>query len=147
MRAVHVDYKLVAIALIAVATNASAELTLRLEPEAEDPGTSSMPARFGQAKSGKGSGAATQFAISYSDRTRITFAGAYARDQSVSGDRVKDDYKKGKAQAQYAFYDVANPPKGKTLFSLVFERSIGREALSTSTNKKASTGLYLGVRL
>lgn len=271
--------------LAAIALNTHAQLTLRLDPEAEDPGSSSMPARFGHSKGSKGSGAATQFAISYSvaksgksgelifepyvalaindnsstatdrksaevgvksvygdlslgtawlldasasrsrdraattssaeltmsaepvakwlklglgytpgqwglfvrpklkayhintmdtddaskapkgkatglsgelaldlflpfsDRTKVTVSGAYARDQAVSGSRIKDDYKKAKATVEYSFYNVAEPPKGKALFSLILERSIGRDALSTTTDKKASTGFYLGAKL
>lgn len=267
------------------AIDASAQLTLRLEPEAEDPGTSSMPARFGHAKSNKGSGAAVQFAISYSivkagksrdfiyepyvaiavndnaststdrksaevgaksvygdategaawlldaaisrsrdrvagtssaegtisaepvaawlkfglgytpgkwglfirpklklyhlntmetddaafapsgtatglstevaldlflpviDRAKITLSGAYAHDVSVSGNKSKDSYKKGRAQVEYFFYNVADPQKGKALFSVIVDRAIGRDALSTTTAIKASTGVYVGVKL
>ncbi|MBC3832411.1 hypothetical protein H8K33_12970 [Undibacterium amnicola] len=84
---------------------------------------------------------------SFCDRAKITFSGTYARDITASGDRLKDTYKKGKIQLEYAFYDAANPPKGQTLFSLLIERSIGREMLSTSIEKKVSTGIYLGVKL
>lgn len=286
MTRIHIAARLASgLLLVGAAETACAQLTLRLDPELDDPGTSSMPARFGYTKSKKGSGATTQFALSYQvtkasaganvvyepyvalvvndnpaiatdrksaevglksvvgdvtqgvawlvdasgsrsrdrvagassaegkltvepvsawlkhglgytsgrwglflrpklsvyfvktletedattspmgkttgasadlavdlflpmlSRAKFTFVGTYARDYSVSGDRKKDDYKKAKFQAEYALYDVTSPPKGKALFSLVFERSIGRDAMSTSPQKKASTGLYLGLKM
>ena len=281
----HVFQRLAAAALAATSAAAPAQLTLRLDPEVEDPGTSSMPARVGYANSGRGQGAATQLAITYgivkglkgggliyepyaaltindnpatvtdkkageigvksvygdvtqgtawlvdgqlsrsrdngattsssevalsaepvasylkfglgytagkwglfvrpkaklyylntlesddpvkapegeaggvaaeialdlflpfSDRMKVTLSGLLASDQVASGDRIKDNYRKGKAQLEYAFYNAAEPPKGKALFSVVLERSIGRDPLSTSTDKKASSGLFLAAKL
>jgi|JI10StandDraft_1071094.scaffolds.fasta_scaffold400167_1 hypothetical protein len=83
---------------------------------------------------------------SFSDRTKISLAGSYAKDYSASGKRMKDDYKKGTVQFEYVFYNAAEPPKGKALFSLIVERTIGRDALSTSQEKQASTGIYIGAQ-
>lgn len=267
-----------------VSTSALADLTLRLEPEADDPGTHSMPARLGFASSNKGEGANTQFAISYnltkngngdnllyepyvalvvsdnpatktdkkslefgvksvygdvtqgtswlidanvagskdsivgtrsietklsaepvstilkygqgytknkwgvfvrpkiavyhlytlqtddpalapegkaygisvslavdvfpsfSDRTKFNFSTTHAHDLGASEARIKDNYKKHATQMEYSFYDTLNPPKGKALFSLVIDRSFGRDVLSASTDKKSMSGVYLGVK-
>lgn len=82
----------------------------------------------------------------FSDRTKLTISTIYAHDLGASGARINDDYKKNTAQIEYAFYDVSSPPKGRALFSLVIDRSTGRDALSTSTDKKSMTGVYLGVK-
>lgn len=283
MRFVHLVRALLASAFVVSAASAFAQLTVRLDPELDDPGASNMPARFGTAKSNKGSGAATQFALAYSitkagkgdfiyepfaaivvndnpstktdmksavvgvksvlrdltlgtawlldasvarsrdrsaatssleaeasaepvpkwlkhglgytpgkwglfirpkgklyhlstletddpakapkgratglqlevafdlypafsDRMKLSVSGAYAKDVSASGDRNKDEYKKVKAQLEYCFYNAADPPKGGPLFSVVAERAIGRSALSTSVDKKATSGIYLGIK-
>ena len=85
--------------------------------------------------------------LPFADRLRITASARYAKDAHASGGRTRDSYEKATIGAEYAFYDPKNPPKGKTLLSLIVERSIGRDVLSTSTEKKAMTGIFLGVKL
>lgn len=64
--AIHAQRTLATTALLAaLSLPASAQLSIRLEPELDDPGTSALPARLGDARGNGEAGAALQMAIVY----------------------------------------------------------------------------------
>ncbi|AVR97368.1 hypothetical protein [Pseudoduganella armeniaca] len=83
----------------------------------------------------------------FSSRTRVTYSGKVSRDASVSGNRVKETYRKHVLTAEYLFYDFkAPPPPGSARFSLIAERRVGSDPLEGQPVRKNRTGIYLGVK-
>ncbi|WUR11247.1 hypothetical protein E7V67_016170 [[Empedobacter] haloabium] len=100
---------------------------------------------------GSGKGALLElgfdFFPKFSSRTRVTYSGKVSRDASVSGNRIKETYRKHVLTAEYLFYDFkAPPPPGAARFSLIAERRVGSDPLEGQPVRKNRTGIYLGVK-
>ncbi len=157
--AIHAQRTLATAALLAaLSLPASAQLGIRLEPELDDPGTSALPARLGYARSNGEAGAALQMAIVYDLRPTMPLPDR-ARSGAEPVDRLQ--LKRGlghtdgapgrfirpKLGLYYLLFNHIDPPKGRPLFSLTLNRSLGADPLDGSPAKKSSTGLYLGMKL
>lgn len=100
---------------------------------------------------GSGKGALAELGLDFfppfSNRTRVSYSGKVSRDASVSGNRVKETYRKHVLTAEYLFYDFkAPPPPGSARFSLIAERRVGSDPLEGQPVRKNRTGVYLGVK-
>lgn len=83
----------------------------------------------------------------FSSRTRVSYSGKVSRDASVSGNRVKETYRKHVLTGEYLFYDFNAPPApGAARFSLIVERRVGADPLEGQPVRKNRTGIYLGVK-
>jgi hypothetical protein len=92
-------------------------------------------------------GLEADFFPSFSDRTKLTYKGKFSYDARASGERVEGRYRKHSFSAEYLLFNYINVPKGQPQFSLLLNRSLGADPLDGAPVKKATTGIYLGIKL